>query len=443
MPTPIQINSGQFAQQYANATQGPFVSGTNLFSLISTNTTLEIVKSTDGGVTWNVQDPTHQPGATNGGACWFDPINGLIWVASADNSAIAVNIFKISTGLWNTNTFDGPPVSVVRACVLRTDQTLLIASEGGTSVSGLQYDIFDTPSLSYTVTGDLGAGILSNPDYSSFVFAGNPVVSGDNGPTSRASVVWIGFMTTDNAPGSPMQGGVFFQSFSIANDVTSFFAVPGQTGNPQPATQALRCGNGPFMGPPAVCSANNIVFGVAKTSAADGNFASLYVTTDAGTTWNLDTTLRGIDPGIAIPTTFDNAQFAPMSFFDGVNLTMVYSRILGFVFPATVVRLCTTVPNFANPPSTWIFTAVDLFILSQFAGAVPGTDGLNFSKQTTQPPVTLSSVELFTGNNSSLTSWMFPVSFPNPPSPPTGIIDPNGIPVHHLPFCHREECIFS
>lgn len=418
MATPVQIdltNGGRWAQGYANDTQGPFLTATGLYALLSTFSDLEVFKSLDGGVTWTQQDAANEPsGDLNGGTCFFS--GTTLWVcysfSGSGPAPMLVATFDTLTDTWTTGLGTGPVVGVVSACILRTDGTLFIASAGGTALSGLDFDIFDTLTSTFTASGDLGADILTNPLYSASVSAFNPTFAGDNGPYAPANTIWFGFMTLDSSLDSPMLNGVYFAGFTLANATLNFFTVPNQIGNPLPHPQALRCGNGPFMGPPAVCGPGIVVFGVAQTTPGNGNYASLYVTTDFGVTWTLDTAPKGIDSSVTI-SFFDNAQFSPMTVFDGTKLYMIYAQFHNFISPSSVMRICIGTPDFAQPPNTWPFNAQDAATIADF-GLTPGTDGFSFPKYTIQSGHTLISTDINTFGN--LAAWFIPFALGSSPA---------------------------
>jgi hypothetical protein len=420
MAGPVQVdptNGGEWAQEYSNATQGPFLIGTSLYAMLSTATDLEIFKSTDGGTTWTQQDAANEPSdpALNGGACWFDG-NNTLWVcysASGGGPApILVASYDTNTDTWTTGLGSGPNVGVVRACILRTDSTLFIASEGGAAPSGLGFDVFDTIAMGFTVTGDLGTDITTLPEYDpATCTAFNPTFASDGGLQGQANIIWFGYMSLDSRFASQMNNGVYFAAFSEGNATFNFFVVPGQIGNPQPDPPALRCDNGPFQGVPAVCGAGIVVFAVAANTPGNANYASLFVTTDFGATWTFDDAPKGIDPGVT-PGITDRAQFAPMSFFDGTKLYCTYAALPGppsFTFPATAIRLCVTTPNFAANPDTWAFDAREAINISAVPGMTPGVNGFSFPKFTIQDAQNLLSTDIVTFPG--LTAWFIPFSF--------------------------------
>jgi hypothetical protein len=418
--TPIKIDPaiGEWAQEYSNFQQGPFLVGSALYAMLSTATTLEVFKSVDAGITWTLQDAANEPtdANLNGGACCFDGVHTL-WVAycgAGENVLVAT--FDTSTDTWTTGLGSSVDTPLqVYACVLRTDGTMFISTKTFSVTSTLGYLIFDTLALAFTTSGDLGANILSLPEYSISVQGTQPVFGAAATP---ADIIYFGFLTLDISEAPQMQAGMFFASFTLANAIENFFVVPGQIGNPQPDPPAFEVDNGPFMMGPAVCggAGPNLVFGVTPVSTAGGNVPSIYVSTDGGVSWTLDTAPSGIDPGIT-PGAQDAAQFVPFPFFDGSKLYCVYSQLRNFIFPSPSIRLAITTPDFGSSPDTWTWAAQTALDYTQVPGMVANTDGFSFPKFKVFGGDAYFSTDIFFPPN--LEAFFVPFSF-GPPPPTTG-----------------------
>lgn len=405
MATPVQVdpvNGGQWAAQYSSFTFGPVIDGSNLYALLTDNTGFEMMKSTDGGVTWTAMDPGGAP-ATGGGSGWFDLPTHTFWTCYADLvNQLGVAKFDTTTDTWTTVATGGPSTGLGYGCVIRSDGSLFCCYSG-TTTTGLTALSFDTGAATFGAEFDVGANIEALPEYSALVNAFNPTFA----LSATGDDVYIAFMTQDFSVTPLMNDGVFFQTVLLTNALGNFFVFPGQIGNPPPDPLDMRTSNGPFIGPPVDCGGGNIFLGIARVNNATGfNHASGYVSTDSGATWTEITTPNGIDPGVSGGNLFDNAQFAPFTFFDGTTLTVIYAQVVGGVTPAGAIRACQTVPNFAVDPNTWIWVATTALTISQIPGSVAG-DGFSFPMFNVLLGQQTISTDVFHAFN--LTAWFIPI----------------------------------
>lgn len=405
MATPVQIdpiNGGQLPAQYSSFTFGPVLDGSNLYTLLTDNTGFEMMKSTDGGVTWTAMDTANAP-ATGGGSGWFDQPSHTFWTCYADlGNQLGVAKFNTTTDKWATVATGGPATGLAYGCALRSDGSLFCCYSGS-SASQLSALSFNTGTSTFGPEFDAGAGILTLPEYSVLVGTLNPTFALD----STGDNVYVAFMTEDFSPTPLMNDGVFFQVISLTDALGNFFVFPGQIGNPPPTTLDMRTANGPFMGPPIDCGGGNIFLGIARVNSTTGfNHASGYISTDTGATWTEITTPNGIDPAVSGSNPFDNAQFAPFSFFDGTTLTVVYAQVVGGVTPAGAIRACQTVPNFGVDPNTWAWVATTALRITQIPGSVAG-DGFSFPMYNVllgQSTITTDVLHAF-----NLSAWFIPI----------------------------------
>lgn len=402
------VNGGAWSAQYHNFTQGPMLkAGETLYGMVTIDAALEMYKSLDGGATWTLQDAAGQPtGAAISGACQYDQTR-LIWVAySLSPGTLTVSIYDTQTDLWHLDLVaGGPVVGLVFGCCLRSDGTLFIASNGNVP-TGLEADIVNTTGLSWVATGiDLAVDITTLPEYdAASCGADNPVFAAGGTSPATTDDIFLGYMSGDSrGVAAEMNNGVYFVGFNLSNVTFNFFVAPNQIGNPQPAP-AYRCGNGPFMGPPAVCGAGNIVFPVAATRGAGGNYATIFTSNDSGATWTFDTAANGVDP--TITSTFDNAQFAPMASYDGVKVTIVYAQLRNFIFPSPSIRRTVATPDFTANPNTWTWDASTALDISQVPGQAENVNGFSSPKFTTQGGEPILSSDISGGGE--LTAWFIP-----------------------------------
>lgn len=405
MATPVQvdpINGGQWAAQYASFTFGPVLDGSNLYALLTDNTGFEMMKSTDGGLTWTAMDSGNAP-ATGGGSGWFDLASHTFWTCYADlANQLGVAKFNTTTDTWATVATGGPATGLAYGCALRSDSTLFCCYSGSTTsqLSGLS---FNTGSSTFGAEFDVGGNITTLPEYTPLVGALNPTFALD----STGDNVYVAFMTLDFSGTPQMNNGVFFQVVSLTNALGNFFVFPGQIGNPQPDPQDMRTANGPFMGPPVDCGGGNIFMGIARVNSATGfNHAAGYISTDTGATWTEITTPNGIDPNVSGSNGFDNAQFAPFTYFDGITLTVVYAQVVNGTTPSGAIRACQTDPNFGVDPNTWTWIATTALKISQIPGSVAG-DGFSFPMFNVLAGQQTISTDVFHAFN--LTAWFIPI----------------------------------
>ena len=412
MAGPVQIdpvNGGEFAAEYSNIQQGVFLQSGAAYAVLTNFNVCEVFRSADGGATWTVQDEGNEPsGGVSSATYWFDGVSTItvayvIGGGGAD-VPIIVATFDTGTNTWTNPAAVGvpPSISVVRAIFVRSTGDIVVAGEGAAVASGMA--VFIESGGAWT-TIDLGANILTG------IVGGAAAKSGGSGSTfCTANDELYAFIGCQGGTGwnNP---GVIFQQFTAANSLGNFFEFPNQIFAPV-NEQDMRCSDGPVQGPPTYCGAGNIVVGIARQNPAvfptESNYATVYVTTDLGATWT-EATGPGMDPSVSSHTTSDNLQFAPMSFFDGVNLWCIYARIASFIVPSSQVRLCNTVPNFGASPDTWSWNAKTAETITQLPGQIPGVNGFSFPKFTVQSGEPLLSTDIVGGGN--LTAWFIPFAF--------------------------------
>ena len=399
MITPVEINSAaEWAADYSNLQQGAFAVGSALYAMVRpiTSEHMHMYSSTNQGLTWTLEDAAGEPSNTTGAACSYDGGN-TVWVAwggppSEGGLFLYVAAFDTATNTWGTP-FRNELVDVGKmlSVCFRSDGTLFMGYLSPDTSSGLAYSIFDTIGSTFTALSvELAPGILTLPEYSANVDIETMVLAGDAIP---ATTIYYAYQTSDVSAIPQMQNGIFFSTFTAGDAITNFFTVPGQIGTPsQPSPQAFEAQGPPFMGPPAVCGAGNVVIPMAQLSAAGGNYASLYVSTNGGVSWTLDTAATGIDPGVT-PGAADSCWTAPGAFWSGSKLYCVYAQLHGGITPASSIRVTSTTPDFAGPPSTWTWTATTALDYTNIPGMVAGTDGFTF------PNYTLAGSEILFGTN--------------------------------------------
>ena len=230
--------------------------------------------STNQGLTWTLEDAAGEPSNTTGAACSYDGAN-TVWVAwggppSEGGLFLYVAAFDTATNTWGTP-FRNELVDVGKmlSVCFRSDGTLFMGYLSPDTSSGLAYSIFDTIGSTFTALSvELAPGILTLPEYSANVDVETMVLAGDAIP---ATTIYYAYQTSDVSVTPQMQNGIFFSTFTAGDAITNFFTVPGQIGTPsQPSPQAFEAQGPPFMGPPAVCGAGNVVIPMAQLSAAGG-----------------------------------------------------------------------------------------------------------------------------------------------------------------------------
>lgn len=396
-------NSGQFAAPYGSAQQGPQLVGVDLYALLTTGApAAQMMKSTDGGVTWTIEDAAAEPAALSA-TMFYDGVT-TIYVAWADAGNV-LNMSKYDTGTdtWGAPV-PGPTSGEVWSATLRSDGTIAVLNNQA-SGSQLWLSPFNTVAHTWGASVDVGIGITGLAEYTpGFVAALSPSSCTDG------SSIFCVFQTTDTSFPQQMNGGVFFVAISLANALTNFFVFPGQIGSPaQPNPQDLRCDNGEFFGVPAYCGPGNIVVPVARNNPAflpaQHNYATVYATNDGGMTWTERST--AIDP--IVTGAFDSAQFAPMAFYSAPKLYIVYAQLTGppgFIFPASAIRMCVTTPNFAASPDTWVFADSTVSTITGI-GKTPGVYGFSSPTLTVQAgqPLLSSDIANLTGIPTSSAAW--------------------------------------
>lgn len=397
-------NSGQFASPYTGGQQGPqLVGGVDLYALVTTGApAAQMMKSTDGGVTWTIQNAAGEPAAVSA-TMWYDGAI-TIYVAWTDGGDVLnMSRYNTATDTWGAP-LAGPTSGDVWSATLRSDGTIAVLNNQA-SGSQLWLSSYDTVAHAWGANVDVGAGIVALPEYTpGFVAALSPSSCTDG------SNIYCVFQTTDTSFPQQMNGGVFFVAISIANALSNFFVFPGQIGSPsQPNPQDLRCSNGEFFGVPAYCGPGNIVVPVARNNPVylpvQHNYATIYATHDGGATWTERST--AIDP--LVTGAFDSDQFAPMAFYSAPKLYIVYAQLTGppgFIFPSSAIRMCVATPDFTTSPSTWVFTDSTVSTITGI-GKTPGTYGFSWPTLTIQAgqPLLSSDIANLTGIPTSIAAW--------------------------------------
>ena len=395
-------NSGQFAAPYTSGQQGPQLVGVDLYALLIVGTpAAQMMKSTDGGVTWTIQDAAGEP-AADSAAMWYDGAV-TIWVAwTSSGNVLNMSAYDTATDTWGA-AVAGPTSGDVWSATLRSDATIAVLNNQA-SGSQLWLSVFDTVGHSWGANVDIAVGIAALPEYSANVAALSPSSCTDG------SNIFCVFQTIDTSSPQQMNGGVFYVQISLGGGLSNFFVFPGQIGSPsQPDPQDLRCDNGQFFGVPAYCGPGNIVVPVARNNPLllplQANYATVYATHDSGATWTERST--AIDP--LVIGNFDSAQFAPMAFYAAGQLYIVYAQLTGppgFIFPASAVRMCVTTPDFTASPDTWTFADSTISTITGI-GKTPGTYGFSWPMLTFQggQPLLSSDVANLTGVPTSIAAW--------------------------------------
>jgi hypothetical protein len=439
---PVQIDvpgGGAFAAQYSSGQQGPIVYGNFLYSVLTTDTTCEILRSSDRGASWEVQDSSNQPTDANLSsvtAC-FDGSSIIVayTLAGSSNAPVKLKKFDCNTNTWSAVfATSAQNVSIVFCVYLRSDGSYVIFN-GVTAVagnSGLNAAIYK--SGVWTEGIDVGHGMLAVSGYDTSVAATSPTFCTDQ---NSVFCFWFTFWPDGTR-------ACFFQQFTLANALGNFFTFPGMIGFAIPDLQSPQ---GSPIGVPCIAN-NQLIVPVARNIPAflpsQLNYATLYTSVDSGATWvEMISPLGGIDPDVEASTVkfFDNLQFPPMATWDGQNLYVIYARITPLSVAtfggSTELRLCVTTPN-GTDPSQWTWSCSTVASLSR----AQILNGLSFSfpkvSILTQPSQNvLVSTDINNVNTFSLNAWWYGNFF----GPLTMIaVPPNSLMVITLPFCFEEEC---
>lgn len=421
-------NDGVFPEGYASGASA-FPVGGFLYSVVNslTNSSIEVLRSADRGITWTELDSSHHPQNANlSSLCYFysgqNPTKIFVVYVNAnlgpDNFQTIV--FNTDTGLWDAPVSSGIPTSDVLAVFVRVDNTMAVIHEPRCdgAISGLEISVLNVA----TWTGyDLGIGAVNAgmPPPANGSFLDGSISTGFDGSTIYC------FYNTGQA--SPYFYACFFQSFSIANGFSNFFQFPNTAVAINPD---LRVSNGSPMGQPAI-SGTTIYLPVARSSYSSGevNYPSLYVSLNAGATWTEMPLQESTDPasqGTGI--TQDSVIFAGQALLVQGQLWIVYSAQLPLGNGvASYIRLC-QLPQGMNPliPSNW--TAETLQTLSTYSTNQFATFSWPTVSVLTNPPDVLLTSELYNGIE-SLAYW-FGNFFPAIPNLPVV-----AGPIIALPYC--------
>ena len=360
-------NKGQYGP--SSATMGPWVYQGNLYQLLSygsalTGGAVELLKSTDGGVTWVELDTANHPPYINGNGN-FDG-DHKVYVAFRTNDSVlpaAINLatFDLSTGTWSAayGTVGAPTTGAVAQIWQRPDNTLLVvhdprAGTGVTTGTGFDVAIYDLVAAAWVSTFDAGTEMTALAGWDSTqTRAATGQSTGMIDSTGRVHLFW----NTSSIQTVPVVWGnrVFYQAIELNNALGSFFDFPGQA-VPVAGQQALQAYTGPPMGQAQVVGSQLVLPVLAYVGGFPAELACVYLGAPVDNpVWSLDTA-KPIDPTASVDGVW--AQQAPNLTSDGSSLYAIYSAqdATGFINFARL-RLCQTF-NLAAPADGWSASTV-------------------------------------------------------------------------------------
>lgn len=422
---------GVFPAGYAAQGPGVIPFGVYLYAVLNSldNDSIEVVRSSDRGITWQEMDAIHHPTNPNLSslAVFFNQSNNEICVVyvNANNAPddFILQTFSLLTNLWTALVSSTVTTNTILAAFVRNDGTVAVINEpecDGT-ISGLQISVLDAGTwTSYDLGTDMVSAGMPAPMSGSFLDAS--ISTGFDGSTIYCFCV-------ANQP-SPYFNACFFQSFSSANVIVDFFQFPDTAVASNPD---LRVSNGSPMGQPAINGAI-IYLPVARSSYSNGevNYPSMYMSFNSGASWSEMPLQESTDPELQGPLVLqDSVNFAGQAVLVQGQLWIVYSQEIAVPPPfGTIqkfIRLC-ILPAGMNPLVAANWSASTMQSLSEYASSPFASFSWPTITVTLQPPNVLLYGELNNGSE-SLAYW-FGDFFPAIATLP---IQPG--PVLSLPYC--------